>query len=252
MKKLNIFFLIFATILFVSNTGQAQSVEEILDNYFVNTGGKANWEALKTMKMVGKLQIPSQGLEFPGTMLQKYPNKQKLTFEVQGQALVQAFDGNEGWGTNFMNGSVEKSDAEENEISKRDNEFNTYLDYSSLGYTFELEGTEEIEGVECFKLKLTRPPLTVDGEEVEDVEYHFFDSENFVPIMVRSTGKRGEGKGIEFETYMSDYDEAGDSGLYMPYSIMTKVDGNAVQGVTLESIETNIDIDDSEFAFPEE
>ena len=60
----------------------------------------------------------------------------------------------------------------------------------------------------------------------------------------------GPGKGMISEVKMSDYQEAG--GIYMPYSMTQGVKGQPGAPITMDSIEINPTIDDSEFAFPEE
>ena len=39
-------------------SAQAITVEEILNNYFENTGGKALWEKMESMKMTGSVPSP--------------------------------------------------------------------------------------------------------------------------------------------------------------------------------------------------
>ena len=41
----------------------AQTADEILSNYFENTGGEAAWNALQGTKMIGS--INAQGMEIP-------------------------------------------------------------------------------------------------------------------------------------------------------------------------------------------
>ena len=60
----------------------------------------------------------------------------------------------------------------------------------------------------------------------------------------------GPGKGMMTESKMSDYQEAGD--VYMPYSMTQGVKGQPGTPITMDKIEINPTVDDSEFAFPEE
>ena len=52
MKKLKKFF--FTLLLFFSFNSFSQSVDEIIDNYFENTGGIDEWRKLKGVKMKAK------------------------------------------------------------------------------------------------------------------------------------------------------------------------------------------------------
>lgn len=231
---------------------QAQTVDEILDKYFANTGGKEKWAALKSLKMTGK--IKAQSFELPIYMLQEQGGKVKMGANFQGKEIVQiSFDGNSAWTTNQMTMKPEKIEAEEIENMKINgaSDFpDPFLNYKDKGYKAELEGSETIDGTDCFKVKLTKKPIKVDGKQEDEISYYFFDKENFVPIMARSTGKKGQMKGIVQETMMSDYQDAG--GLMMPFSIIYKFNGQAGQSITMEKVEANVTIDPKEYAMPEQ
>ena len=55
----------------------------------------------------------------------------------------------------------------------------------------------------------------VDGKEEADVTFHYFDTENFVPLAVQSEIRVGPNKGQMSETKFSDYQEV--DGLYFPF-----------------------------------
>lgn len=246
MKKL-IGLLPIALLLLTATMLQAQTAEEIVAKYLTQTGGE-NWAKLKTVKMSAKVKM--QGQELPVTMLQKAPNAQKVMFVFQGKEITQmAFDGKEGWSTNFMTMKAEKMEAEESENMANEKDVpDTFYDYANKGYKIALEGEETIEGTACHKIKVTKKPVKVDGKEEENVTFYFFDKENNVPIMSRSTIKRGQGKGATVETYLSDYQEV--SGVYFPFTITVKYNGQEGQSIVLEKVETNVEITDKDFAFP--
>lgn len=235
---------------FIANVSFAQTADDVIKKYFEVTGGKDKWAALKDVKMSGKVKIPSQGLELSVVMLQKAPNKQKMTMNFQGKEIVQpAFDGNEGWQTNFMTMKPEKMEAEDSEIMKQDTDFpDSFFEYKAKGYSVALEGEETIEGVACHKIKLTKKPIKIDGKEEENFSYYFFDKENGVPVMTRSVGKKGQMKGMTTESFMSDYQEV--NGVYFPFTINQKVNGQLAVTIAIEKIEMNVNINDKEFAFP--
>lgn len=227
----------------------AQTADEIIENYFKATGGKDKWVAIKSIKKVGKLK--AQGMEFPATMLSKFPNSQKMSFSFQGKDIVQpAFDGKEGWQTNMMTMKAEKLAAEDNEGMKEEIVFpDPFLDYKSRGYTVTLEGEEAIEGVACHKIKLTKKPTKVNGKEEENFVIYFFDKESGVILMSRTVASKGQMKGMALESFMNDYKEV--DGLFFPFTTTQKMNGQAVATIALEKIEINVDIDDKEFAFPQ-
>lgn len=248
MKKL--FALFSALFLFISVQNlQAQTAESIVDAYLETIGGKENLKALKTLKLTCKAQ--AQGMDIPVTMYQKAPNKQRMDMTFQGQEITQmSFDGETGWSTNFMTMKAEKWDAEQSSIMKTEMTFpDPFLDYKEKGFSISLEGEEEIEGTMCHKIKLTKQPLTIEGKETENFSYYFIDKETNVTIMQRDFAKVGEMKGMATETFFSNYDEV--EGVYFPFTISQKVNGQPVFSVSVEKAEANLDIEDTQFAFPE-
>ncbi len=229
----------------------AQTVDEIISNYFENTGGVENWEKIEGVKMSAK--VNQGGMEIPIEIVQLKSGKMMTTINFQGQSIKQGvFDGEVLWSTNFMTQKAEKSDEEAiNMVKNEMNQFpDPFLNYKEKGFTAELMGTETVDGAETFKIKLTTTPNIIEGKEVPSVSYYFFDNENFVPIQIQEEIMEGPGKGMVSEVKMSDYQEAGD--VYMPYSMTQGVKGQPGAPITMDSIEINPTVDDSEFAFPEE
>jgi len=233
-----------------SYTINAQTVDEIIDNYFENTGGVENWEKIEGVKMNAK--VNQGGMEIPIEIVQLKSGKMMTTISLQGQSLKQGvFDGEVLWSTNFMTQKAEKSDEESTNMVKNEmNQFpDPFLNYKEKGFTAELVGTETVDGSETFKIKLTTTPNIIEGKEVPSISYYFFDSENFVPIQVQKEIQVGPGKGMVSEIKMSDYQEAG--GIYMPFSMTQGIKGQPGAPINMDKIEINPTVDDSEFTFPE-
>ncbi len=241
--KLKSLFTIVAFLCFVAT--QAQTADEILAKYFANTGGLDKWKALQSRTMVGKAFF---GQDFPMTMYEKTPNKQKTVVNVQGtELMMNVYDGEDAWMLNPLQGGkdpVKLDDEQAKDV--KDEEFeDDFIDYKKKGHEVTLEGTEEVDGVKCFKIKLVR---NKNNPKEDITELHFFDSENFVPIMQASYVRSGPQKGTEVKAYLSDYQEV--SGLMFPFSIEQKVNGQSMSKITIEKITLNDIIDDSIFAFP--
>lgn len=223
----------------------AQTADEILSNYFENTGGEAAWNALEGIKMVGSV---NQGMEIPVEMYQMKDGKQLLKINLQGQEMtMSAFDGETMWTTNMMTMLPEKSDTETTQNMKVNNQDfpSPFLNYKEKGYTVEYLGKETKEGTETFKLKLTQKPIMIDGKEEPTVSFHYFETENYVPIVVETTMNMGPAKGQMSTSGFSDYQEVG--GLYFPFSI-----SQGGQPIIMKEIILNPEVDAALFAFPEE
>lgn len=249
MKTLKLFIAVFAVLLIAPL--QAQTADEILETYFENIGGLEKLKAVEGMKMVAKMN--QQGMEIPLEIIQLNDGRQMTTISFQGKEIKQGvFDGEILWGHNFMTMKAEKSDAEATANFKLNaNDFpDSFIDYKDKGYTVELLDNETIDGTEAFKLKLVKEPITVDGNEEEDVSFYYFDVDNFVPIAVQAEIKSGQGKGMIQEITFSDYEEV--DGLYFAFSMTQGVKGQPGSPLTIESIELNPTVEEGIFAFPDE
>lgn len=249
MKTIKILFIAFLLLSFVPLS--AQTADEIISNYFENTGGIENWKNLSAIKYTGIINFGN--MQLPIVMIQTKDGQNMTKADVQGQSFYQeVFDGETLWGTNQRTMEAEKSDAEATSNYKNNmNDFpDPFLNYKEKGYTVELIGNETIEGTETYKIKLVKEPITVDGQEVEDVSYYFFDTENFVPIVMEQELKSGQNKGMIIQVTFSDYDEV--DGLYFSFSINQGVKGQpGGSEITFNEITLNPEIDDKMFAFPE-
>ncbi|MBL4886971.1 MAG: outer membrane lipoprotein-sorting protein [Flavobacteriaceae bacterium] len=230
----------------------AQTADEIINNYFETIGGLEKLKALKSTKLIGKVNI-GNGMTIPLEITQTIEGYSMVKVNLQGQTLYQGvFDGETLWGSNQMTMKPEKQDTEATEnIKLNANDFpDPFIDYKTKGYTVELIGKETIEGTETFKIKLVQEPHTVDGKKVDDIYFYYFDTENFVPIVVENEITSGPGKGMVSQIKFSDYQEEG--GIYFPFSMTQGIkDQPGGQEIVIENIELNVKTDKAQFAFPE-
>jgi hypothetical protein len=235
--------------LFVSAQAQEITVDEILNNYYENTGGYDAWSKVTGMKMQAK--VNQSGMEIPLEIVALKDGKQYTKITFQGMSLMQGvFDGSTLWSTNFQTMKAEKSDQEstDNQILNSNDFPESFFDYKKKNYTAEYLGKETIEGTETHKVKLTKEPITVDGEKKDDVTFYFFDIENFVPIFQEKEVFSGPQKGAISIIAMSDYQEV--DGLFFPFSLSQGVKGVGSQAIVIESIELNPTVDTTVFVLP--
>ena len=251
MRKIQLLFTAIAVFAISSAQAQDVTVDEIIDGYFENTGGKDAWENLKGMKMIAK--VNQGGMEIPLEIVRLADGRQYTKITFQGMPIMQGvYDGETLWNTNFQSMKAEKADTEATQNMKLDtNDFpDSFLNYKEKGYTAELMGTETIDGAETYKVKLTKEPRMLDGEEVEDVSFYYFEAESFVPLAVDQEIKQGPQAGAIGRATMSDYQEV--DGLYFPFSMTQGVKDSPSQPLMIESIELNPEVDSAVFAFPKQ
>lgn len=236
MKKIILLFAAFTLMLFIN--AQDITLEEILESYY-EVAGVEKMSEVKTMISTGKFM--SQGMEFPFKMYNKRPLKLKIEVEFQGQKMIQSFNGTSGWGIVPWQSPdpVDFNDLEIKQMSQQADMDGMLVNYEDKGYTLEYIGTEEMEGTECYALKL----LTKEGDEFT----FYLDLDAFVIIGTKAKVLM-EGNEMISYTYMGNYKQI--EGIAVAHSMENKMNGMTVSNIVLEDVKFNVEVDDSIFLKP--
>ncbi len=229
-KSISIIVVLIASFSF-SAIAQELNVDEIMAKYYQAIGMDKvkDW---KTITMSGK--TTAQGMEFPVIILYETPGKVRVEVEIQGNKMIQAFDGQAGWSVVPWSGSTDPQDMTPDEVKamKEQADFEGSLyNWKEKGHKVELIGKEDMEGSSVYKLKVT----LADG----NIETYFIDAENFVPIKIASVTKI-QGNETESETLPSNYKEV--NGAMMPFSIENKYKGQTVSHIVIDKYEINNEV----------
>jgi hypothetical protein len=95
---------------------------------------------------------------------------------------------------------------------------------------------------------LTREPKTVDGKQVDDVSFYYFEVDSLVPLVSESEVKEGPMKGKIGEVKLGDYQEV--DGLYFPFSLSQGIKDGPGVTMTISKVELNPTVDNNEFVMP--
>lgn len=216
------------------------TVDEVIAKNIDARGGLEKMKAVKTVKMTAK--IMNHGMEVPGTMELKRPNMIRMEFTIQGQNIVQAFDGENGWMIMPLMGVKDPQKMTEDDVKevKEQADFDGPLvDYKEKGNTVELMGKEDVEGTSAYKIKVTL--------KSGDVRYIFVDADSFLELKTTAMIKR-EGNEMQIDSYSGDYKEV--NGLMLPFSIETKMKDQTISQITVDNVEMGVDLDDAMFKMP--
>ncbi len=245
MRKFTITLIGLFFIMSSSSMAQEMDLEKVLEKHH-EAIGISNTLKAKTIKMKGK--IIQQGMEMPGTIYQKRPNKVYIEFTVQGQKMLQVFDGEKGWSLAPMMGITEPKDMNEQEIAQVKEQASmegALYNWKDKGHTAEYLGVDDMEGSEVYKVKLIHK-LIKEGEVGKVVTY-FIDSESFL-ILKTKTKTTIQGSEVEVENFQSNYKKI--NGIVIPHSLETKMGGNTTMQIVIDEIEIDTEIEDSIFEKP--
>ncbi len=226
MKRL-FFILTGLTIMSVINS---QSLDEIVKRYtLANKLDKVS--SLKTIKITGNMSM--MGMQMPMTMWMKNPNKIKTVTSINGQEMIQVYDGVKGYTVNPMAGSTSPVEMTAEEIKQiiRTNMFQNYMAEYLKNGQLAIAGDENVNNKPAHKLK-----ATIEGGTVVDL---FIDKTSYlmVKISVNSSG-------MTIDSFPTDYKET--NGFLIPMKTSTTAQGMEFV-MNFTKVEVDIPVDDNVF-----
>ncbi len=206
-------------------------------------GGLTMWRSVQTMSMNGKMDAGKK-VQLPFVMELKRPRKTRLELEFNGQTAIQVYDGTNGWKLRPFLGrhEVEPYTAEEMKSAAAQADLDGPLvDYVTKGSKLELEGMDDVEGRNTYRLK-----ITMKNGQVRRI---WIDANTF--LEARIDGSRTlDGKPHKVFTYFRDYKTV--NGLMIPYLFETAVEGvKETEKLQIEKVIVNPALEDSHFTKPE-
>jgi outer membrane lipoprotein-sorting protein len=247
LRKVTVFGLTMALALLgaaaVAQDGGDLTLDQVIAKNIEAKGGEEKVRAIKTVSIEGTMMM-GPGMEAPLTWIWMYPDKMRMSFEVQGMEGVQAFDGKTAWMVMPFMGKTEPEEmtAEQTQNLREESDWQgPLLDYEKKGYQVELLGKEDVEGTEAYKIKVTYGSGSVG--------YMYLDAEYFLEIKQESKRKI-QGQEIEVVQTVSDYKEV--DGIMVAHSrtIMPK-GAPAGQTLPFTTVQFNPDVDESIFSMPQ-
>jgi outer membrane lipoprotein-sorting protein len=218
----------------------AQNLDEIITKCLDAVGQE---KLSKVESMTIKAKIFQGGMEIPLVLYQKRPMKYRSEATFQGMTMLQVYNDGKGYMINPFTGSSEpmRMNGEQLERLKDQADIdNILLTYKKWNYNLEYMGTDEMEGMKVWNLKLTKPDSEVTNIAI--------DPENYVVVKVVSK-MIIQGVEREIEAYPSNYKYV--EGILFPFAYEQKIGGQTFMNMTFESFELNTNPPDSLFVVPE-
>src|SRR5262252_8869497 len=222
----------------------AFTAAELADKNVAAKGGIEQLNALRSLRLSGKLLVNHGTIEVSYSVLVARPSAIRYEVQLQGLTRVQAYDGSQAWQVNPFQGrkDPEKLSADDAKgLGEDAADFTGALvDYQAKGYKLDYLGTEDIDGTEAHKLRVSR----ANG----DVSYVYLDPDYFLEI--RTVNRRIE-HGVPNETITdySDYEKM--NGIYLPFALESYQKGSSDrEKLQIDKAEANVAADKTLFQLP--
>jgi hypothetical protein len=222
----------------------AYTADELAQKNVEAKGGIEKLHAIDSLRLSGALLVNGDSIKLGYVTLVKRPQSVRYEAQLQGLTQVQAYDGSQAWQINPFQGrkDPEKLSADDAKgLSEDASDFTGVLvDYKAKGYTLDYLGTEDVDGTDAYKLRVTRP----NG----DISYVYLDPDYFLEI--RAINRRIEhGVPKETVTDYGDYEKV--DGAYFAFAEVSYAKGSTDrQKVQYDKAESNAATDDAQFRFP--
>jgi hypothetical protein len=210
----------------------AVTADELVAKNLQARGGAEALRAITSMHTLGKMRLGG-GLEAKTESFAVAPDKARFEFSLQGLTAVQAFDGQQGWTISPFEGRRDPqklSSDDTKDLAQAADIAGPLLDAQKKGEKIEYLGTEDIDGTDAHKLRVTFK----NG----DSRVIYLDPDQFLEIRVVDH-RMIRGQEQVQTTDLGEYEKV--DGVYFPFE-----QGNN----HIESAELNKPIDTAMFAFP--
>ncbi len=230
----------FLTVMFLglASLVQAQTVEEIVSKTVDAMGGADAWRKVNTLRQEGSLTVQGTDVSIVLTVAKGKGSRQDISITAMGMSGYQIITPTEGWNYMPFNGMMAPEAMTADELAKSQDDLDPegpLVDYAKKGNKIEYLGKEDVEGVECHKLK-----VDIKGGKVQTF---FIDPSTY--YIIRSVTKQDvNGQEVEVPTGYANYEKLPE-GIVIPKSI-TLPFGE----MTITTVDVNKPVDENVFKKP--
>jgi outer membrane lipoprotein-sorting protein len=226
-----VFFVVFILALVLAQFANAQSVDEIINQYIRARGGKEKLNSIQSVYFEGTRQMMGNEVQVKVTKVDGKLNR--VDFEFGGNSGYTIITPRQGW-TYIPMRSDKPNEIPEARLKAMQDQLDIagpLVNYAAKGYKAELKGKDTVNGKEAYKIQLT------DAAGKDNTYY--IDTETNLLIQFRKTGEDAK----EIITNFSDYKEV--DGVMFPQTIVTEGAGMGAGSMTFDKIEVNVPVDES-------
>lgn len=228
-----------AILVFALFSVEAQNLDQILKDHY-KASGQEKLAKIKTVITTGKNNYATAGIESSFTIYQSKPDNLRVQADFMGSEVIQTYNGTTGWMYAPAMGITqpqELADAELKTVLQQASFESQLWNYQEKGHTLELLGSTD-DG-SAHKLKMIQ-------EDDTEMTFLIDKKSNLITGLIIVQGM-GDSE-AEMVSTMKDYKSV--KGIQTAHYISTKMDGELIATVVIESIEYDKDIDPALFEKP--
>lgn len=237
MKLRPIYFLI-TLFLGLSSLSFAQTADEVINKHVEAIGGADAWRKVTSMRQEGSMTVQGTDVALVMTVVKGKGSRQDISITAMGMSGYQIITPTEGWNYMPFNGMMAPEAMTGDELTKSQDDLDPagpLLDYQAKGHKVELLGKEDVEGVECFKLKVDTKNGSTQTYYIDPATYY----------VIRVVSKQDiNGQEVEVPTGFANYEKLPEGiviakSLTLPFGEMT-----------ITNVDVNKPVEDSVFKKP--
>lgn len=218
---------------FLSFASIAQTTDEIIAKHIEAIGGKDNWAKIKSLRTEGTIKAQGAEIKIISTQIDKKASRTDIA--LMGMNGYNILTTTEGWQFMPFQGQTKPEPMTADDVKTGQDELDIqdeFITYKQLGKKIENLGKDDVDGTECFKIKM----IDKDGKETT----YYLDPSNY--FVIKETAKiKANGKEMENSSTYSNYKKT-ENGVFIAMNI-----GGGFGDMEITKIEINPKIDESIF-----
>lgn len=237
MKTLKLFSLFVATAFSITAV-KAQTADEIVNKHIEAIGGAENWKKVKSMVQSGTMSVQGADITVVRTVVHTKGSRQDISLMgMNGYMIVTP---TAGWNFLPFQGQTTPEPMTEEDLKQSQDDLDaqgSLIDYKAKGHSVELLGSEDVDGTDCFKVKISLKSGRSETMFIEKKGY----------TMIKSVGTRSaNGQEMELTTTYGNYQKLPE-GIVVPMSINVPLGPGVNADFVISKIEVNKAIEDTVF-----
>jgi hypothetical protein len=229
---------------YVALAAPTPALDDLVAKNIRARGGIAALHAMRSLTLRGKLLVNDDQFELGFVQTVERPSNIRVEATIQGLTQVQAYNGTIGWQISPFQGRKDPERMSMDDIKSLTETVADFdgslVDWQKKGNKLEYLGTEDVDGTQAHKIKLTR--------QNGDIEYVYLDPDHYLEIRLLSQ-RTEHGVTVETETDLGNYEKI--QGVFVPFSVESGRKGSSDrQKLIVNSAKVNAKTDDSLFILP--